>query len=140
MESRRLGDKIVFRIDSGEFLVESIKAVCRKHEVRCGWVSGIGASDDLTIGLFETKTKTYHKKTLVGDHEITPLLGNISRMDEKLYLHLHITVCDTSNHAFCGHLDEAKISATFEGCIDIIDGGVSRVFDEKSGLNLICFE
>jgi len=140
MDSKRFADKIVFRIDSGEFLVESLKNICKTHKVKCGWVSGIGASDDLTIGLFETKSKTYHKKRLVGDHEIAPLVGNISTMDEELYLHLHINVCDASNNALCGHLNEAKISATFEGCIDIINGDVSRVFDQKSGLNLISFE
>jgi len=139
MEYKRVGDTVLFRLDSGEELVSSIENICSELSIESGWVQGIGAADKLTIGVFETKQKKYHKKTVNGDHEIAPLMGNISTKQGNVYLHLHINVCDSSNKALCGHLNEAVISATFEGRIDIFSEKVKRVFDEHSGLNLMKF-
>ena len=60
MEYKRVGDTILFRLDSGEELVGSIEKICEKQHIVCGWVQGIGAADELTIGVFETKEKKYH--------------------------------------------------------------------------------
>lgn len=139
MDFKRFDNTVLFRLDPGEELVSSIEKICSKLKIESGWVQGIGAADELTIGVFETKEKKYHKKTLTGDHEIAPLVGNISTKEGNIYLHLHINVCDMSNKALCGHLNVAKISATFEGKIDIFSGYVNRVFDDHSGLNLMMF-
>ena len=82
-------------------------------------------------------SKKYLSKELVGDHEITPVCGNISTMNGEVYLHLHANLCNAEHKSFGGHLNSAVVSATFEGVIDIIDGKVDRKFDEKIGLNLL---
>ncbi|MDD3066313.1 MAG: DNA-binding protein [Candidatus Gracilibacteria bacterium] len=137
MQSKRFGNKIVIRIDKGEEIVEILKKVCEENQIKLGVVSGIGATNQATIGLFETAEKKYHSTELKGDFEIAPLMGNISTLDGKLYLHLHANLADNKHHCFGGHLDFAIVSATAECVIDIIDGEVNRKFSEEIGLNLL---
>lgn len=139
MESKKFGDKIIFRVDKGEELVESIMKVCKEHSVNLGNITGIGATDKVKIGLFDVDKKEYHSKELEEAFEITSLLGNISTMNDETYLHLHINVADANHNSFGGHLNHANISATFEGIIDIIDSKIDRAKDENIGLNLIKF-
>jgi len=100
MEYRRFGDKYVVRLNRGEEILESLKKLCKDENIKLGRVTGIGATNKATVGLFNVETKEYHSTELTGDMEITNLSGNISQMNGEVYLHLHITVCDEENRAF----------------------------------------
>lgn len=139
MEYKKFGSKYVIRLEKGEEIVESIKTLCEKEEIKLGSITGIGATNKAVVGLFETSTKEYHSKDLIGDMEITSLLGNISQMEGEVYLHLHITLADHNYNVYGGHLTSAVISATGEIIIDTIEGVVDREFDEEIGLNLFKF-
>ena len=140
MEFKRFGEKYIIRIDKGEELVETLKKFCEEQEIRLGTVQGIGAADRVTIGLFDTKTKKYHSKAFRGDFELVPVIGNITTMDGRLYLHLHANIADAEHKSYAGHLNSAMISGTFEGKVEAIDGTVDREFDEEVGLNLFKFD
>ncbi len=137
MKYKKFGNKVIVRIDSGEEIVNTLKQICKNLHIKLATISGIGATDNVTIGLFNFKTKRYQSTELLGDHEIAPLFGNISTMENKIYLHLHVNLCNKDHKSFGGHLNSAIVSATFEGIIDIIDGEINRVFEEKIGLNLL---
>jgi hypothetical protein len=137
MKYKRCGNKVFVRIDLGEEIVETLKQLCTSLGVKLGTIQGIGATNKATIGLMNTKTKKYSSIELTGNHEITCLLGNITMMQKKTYLHLHITLCNEKFQAVGGHLTSAVVSATFEGVIDILKGEISREFDETSGINLM---
>lgn len=139
MEYKKIRDTIIVRLDAGEEIVRSLKKIVETENIQLGTVQGIGATDRLKIGLFDVSKKKYHSKSFTGDHEIVPLIGNISTKDGKPYLHLHINVADRNNNSFGGHLNEAYISATCEIFIRCIDGEVNRVTDEKTGLNMFKF-
>jgi predicted DNA-binding protein with PD1-like motif len=137
MNYRRFNNKVIVRIDKSEEIVSSLKQLCKKLNIALGSIVGIGATDDATIGLMNTKTKKYQSTRFTGDHEISSLIGNITTMNGDVYLHLHITVCNAELKTLGGHLTSAVISATFEGVIDIIDGQVDRTFNQAVGLNLL---
>jgi len=137
MQTKKFNNKIIVRIDKGEEIVKSLTKVCQDNNITLGSISGIGATNKVTIGLFDVATKKYHSKELIGNYEIVPLLGNISTMDNKIYLHLHINLCDSNHNSFGGHLNSAIVSATCECVIDIIDGKINRKFSDEIGLNLI---
>ncbi|MCK4332269.1 MAG: DNA-binding protein [Thermoplasmatales archaeon] len=137
MNYKRFGNKVIVRIDSGEEIVKTLKQLCKNLDIKLGSITGIGATDKATIGLFDIKTREYRSTELVGDHEIAPAYGNISTMEGKVYLHLHANLCNAEHKSFGGHLNSAVVSATFEAIIDIIDAEIDRVFDEKIGLNLL---
>ena len=116
-----------------------VKQICKKLDIKAGTITGLGATDKATIGIFNVKTKKYHSTEFTGDHEIAQLYGNISKMNNEIYLHVHVNICDIKHQSFGGHLNSAVVSATFEGIIEEINGQVKRAFDEESGLNLIKF-
>ena len=137
MNYQEFEDVVAFRIDSGEELLEQIVAICQMLNISSGTITGIGATNHVTMGVYEVGTKQYHSKTMTGDHEITNLSGTITMMDDSPYLHLHITVANSHNEAFAGHLNKAVISATFEGVITKIKGTLRRRHNSSIGLNLL---
>lgn len=137
MDYKKIGEKVFVRIDSGEEIVETLTQVCKKLDITAGTITGIGATDKAIVGLFDVKTKKYHSKELVGDHEIAPVYGNISTMNNEVYLHLHVNLCNSEHKSFGGHLTSAVVSATFEAVIDIINGKIEREFDATTGLNTL---
>ena len=139
MQTKKFNNKIIVRIDKGEEIVKSLTKVCQDNNITLGSISGIGATNKVTIGLFDVATKKYHSKELIGNYEIAPLSGNISTMDNKIYLHLHINLCDSNHNSFGGHLNSAIVSATCECIIDIIDDKIDRKLDKDIGLNLMDF-
>ena len=64
MDYRRFGDKIVVRIDKGEELCEKVLELAGKENIRLAGVTGLGASNDVTLGVFNTASKVYHKTRL----------------------------------------------------------------------------
>jgi len=55
----------------------------------------VGGIERVTVGSFKAKTKEYFSQELIGDYEITNLIGNISTMKGEIYLHLHIGLSDS---------------------------------------------
>ena len=137
MQYKTVGNHIVFRVDAGEELIEQITKLCTKENITFGTVQGIGATNNVTIGLFNAEEKEYYATTFTGDHEITQLLGNITQMNHQVYLHIHMTLGNSQHQCIGGHLNKAIISATFEGVIQKIDEGVERLHDPKVGLNVM---
>lgn len=139
MEYRVFGETIVLRLEKGEEVIESIKNLCEKEDIKAGSISGLGASNHVVVGLFKVDEKKYYSNTFEEDFEITNLTGNISRMNGEVYLHIHGTFANLEGKCIGGHLNKAIISATSEIIITKINGDIGRSFSEEIGLNLIKF-
>lgn len=139
MEAGAFGNYWIIRIDKGEEIVSTLERFCREKDIRLGTVLGIGATDRATIGLFKTRAKEYVRKEVVGDHEITSLTGNISRMNGEVYIHLHVNLSDEHYRTLGGHLNSAVVSATCEVVVRVLEGQVDREMNEEIGLNLYKF-
>jgi len=137
MDYKRIKNKVIVRLDPGEEIVESLKQICTKLDINLGIVTGIGATNDARIGLYDLNSREYHSQDMLGDHEIAQLSGNITTMDDEVYLHLHVNLCNAEHKSFGGHLNSAVVSATFEAVIEVIDGKVERKLNKKIGLNLL---
>lgn len=139
MEYKQFNSKYVVRLNKGEDILESLKEICRKEDIKLGTISGIGAVNKAVMGLFETATKKYHSKEYIGDMEIVSLTGNITRQNDEVYLHVHVCLTHITSGVVGGHLNSAVVSATAEIVIDVIEGNVERKFSEEIGLNLLDF-
>jgi len=139
MESKKIKNKHILRIDRGEEIVETLTKYCKENNINLGIVVGIGAVNNAVIGLFKCATKEYIKTEITGDHEITSLLGNISTKDGETYLHLHINLSDEKYQTRGGHLNSAIVSGTGEIFIIEVEGNVDRKFSDEIGLNLFHF-
>lgn len=139
MEYRKFENTIIARIDKGEEIIEQIKEIAIKEEIKLASIQALGAVGQFTIGVFRTDEKQYLSNEFNGDFEIVSLTGTINTMDNKFYCHLHMSVGNEKGEVFGGHLNRAIVSATCEMVITIISGIVDRYYDEEVGLNLLKF-
>lgn len=139
MEYKRFENTIVARIDKGEEILEQIKTIALKENIKLAAVSALGAVNDFTVGVFKTAQKEYRSNSFSGDFEIVSLTGTINTMDNEFYCHLHMSAGNEKGEVFGGHLNRAVVSATCETVITEINGRVDRHFDENIGLNLFEF-
>ena len=136
MRYQRFDDTYVVRLEKGEEVVNSLKKLCDKENIKLASIEGLGATNHVVVGLYDLDQKVYHNKEFNEAFEISSLIGNISRMNDESYLHIHINLADENMKTFGGHLYECVISATCELFIRVINGEVNRFKDEDSGLNL----
>ncbi len=139
MEYKRFNNKIVVRIDKGEEILEKIKEIALKENIKLASVTALGATNNFTVGVFKTAEKKYYSNEFKGDFEIVSLTGTINTMNGEFYTHIHMSAGNDKGEVFGGHLNKAIVSATCEMVIDVIDGTVDRYFDEEIGLNLFKF-
>jgi len=140
MEYRKFGNDFVLRIDKGEEILASLKALCEKEHILLGSVSGIGALSSVTLGVFDPREKRYFSEEYNGAFEIASCTGNISTKDGQNYLHIHMVAGNVhENKVFAGHLNKGVIGLTGEFMVHKIDGSVDRTFSEDIGLNLFEF-
>lgn len=126
MKYRRIGDRIIISLTSGDEVMSSINRVCEKEAVKCGIIRGIGATNNVEYGILNKDKRTYTKKTVNEDVEITNMTGNITLKDSELNIHIHITLT-TIDSAFGGHLFKCVISAVSDIIIDVIDDEIHRI-------------
>ncbi len=139
MKYKTIDNKVFVRFDPGEEVVEKLKELCGELDIKAGSLSAIGALGEATIGFFKPEIKQYQQKDLKGDFEIASMIGNISTMDEEVYLHLHITLGDENFNITGGHFDRGVVSATCEMVINVANGKINRVKGQKYNLNLFDF-
>ena len=139
MDYRRFGNHIIARFDRGEEILECLKEVALKENIKLASVSALGAVDDFTVGVYKVGEKKYYSNHFEGAFEIVSLTGTISTMNGEYYAHLHMSAGNDKGEVFGGHLNRAVISATCEMVIDVIDGVVERRADPEVGLNLFEF-
>lgn len=136
MEYKRYGSTVAVRLEKGDEICASLKKLAAAEGIKCASVTGIGATDDFTVGVFSLEKSEYEKYSFTGNHEITNLTGNLSVMNSEEYVHLHITCAGDGGAIRGGHLLGAVISLTAEIFVDIKDGVIDRKRDEALGINL----
>jgi len=140
MEYRVFEDKILVRLDKGDEITNRLLEVAKKEHLTLASVSGIGATDDFEVGVFDLARSDYEHFRFSGNHEIVALVGNITTKDGAPYLHLHITCAGEGGKIVGGHLFSANVSLTAEIFLGKAAGNADRLRDEALGINKIRFE
>ncbi|MBR4132822.1 MAG: DNA-binding protein [Oscillospiraceae bacterium] len=139
MDYRRFGDDIALRLDPGEEICASLLALAEQEDIKLASFTGLGAVNDLTVGVLDLTEKKYYSSTFTGTFEVVALVGNLSRQEGKPYLHAHISVGDRSCRVIGGHLNRAVISATAEIFLHLLPGEAGRRFNPDLGINTLDF-
>ena len=103
-------------------------------------VNGLGAADDVTVGVYFPATQEYKSNQFQGEYEIISLHGTLTTQEDQPYGHFHMSIGDQEGRVFGGHLNRAVISATCELVVTLLGGRVERRMDPEIGLNLMAFE
>ena len=139
MDYRRFDNQIVARIDKGEEIIEKIKEIVLKENIKLANINALGATNDFTVGVYNVEEKKYYSNEFKGNFEIVSLTGTINTMNDEFYTHIHMSAGNDKGEVFGGHLNSATVSATCEIIINIINGKVDRNFNKEIGLNLFEF-
>lgn len=140
MEYKRLDSSyILCRLDPGDEIITSLKVLAEKENITLAMIQGLGAVNDVTLGVFRVDEKRYYAKDYTGDFEIVSLTGTIDRMKNNYYSHFHLSIGGEGGTVIGGHLNRAVVSATAEIVITLLPGEVNRDFNETIGLNLWSF-
>jgi len=134
----KIGRVIVARLMPDEDLIEAIKEIVRKYNIKAGLINLIGALKKFTIGFFDLKTKQYKLKTFEEDVELISCMGNIAYKDEEPIIHLHVSVAKDDFGIIGGHLSQPSIiSVTGEVYVYEIAQKLNRINDPQFNLSLL---
>ena len=100
MEYRKFNHTIVARIDKGEEILEKIKEIALKENIKLANINALGAVGEFTVGVFQTKEKKYYSNSFEGDFEIVSLTGTINTMNNEFYSHLHMSAGNDKGEVF----------------------------------------
>ena len=139
MDYRRFNNTIIARIDKGEEILENIKVIALKENIKLANINALGAINSFTVGVFKVDEKKYYSNEFEGNFEIVSLTGTVNTMNGEFYTHIHMSAGNDNGEVYGGHLNKAVVSATCEMVINIIEGTVDRYFDKEIGLNLLKF-
>ncbi|MCE1246949.1 MAG: DNA-binding protein [Firmicutes bacterium] len=134
MHFRKDGNVYCLRLQKGQEIVESLTQFLKEEYIRAGFITGIGATDDVTIGYYDASHRTYVKEDLKEAFEILGLNGNITIVDDAPFTHLHIMLGNEEFKVMGGHLFRAVVSLTAEIFITAVDMNIERKFDSETGL------
>lgn len=139
MDYRKFGTTYVMRLDPGDEILEKVLWLAAVEGIKLATVTGLGAVDNVTLGIFSPDTKQYKANMFHADFEIVSLTGTITTNNGRPYAHLHMAVGDLAGRCYGGHLNRAVVSATAEIILTAIPGEIERKPDPKIGLNLMEF-
>ncbi len=136
MNHKVIDDKIFISIDKGELVNQKLLEVAEQEKLTSGWINGLGAISNIEIGYWDIEKKIYVKQKFDDDYELLSLIGNVSLVDNKPFIHTHISFSDTKFRVFGGHLFDAEIIAAAEFCIFVSDYHLHRKLNCDIGLSL----
>ena len=136
MQYKRMKDTYAVRLDVGEEVMESLKKLAEGEQIRAAEVSAIGATDRAVIGVFDREAGAYRQEELNRFMEITSLMGNITEMEGKPYIHLHAMLADQDHGVHGGHVIEMRIGLTCEMFVRVMEGAIGREHSDELGINL----
>ncbi len=114
MEAQRTAYGWVLRLDRGEEIVETLTAFAAREGIGAAGVNALGAVGEAELGFFHPDTLSYDHRTFTGDHELGALVGNVSTMEGRPFLHLHAVIAGADFVAHTGHLFRGVVSVTCE--------------------------
>jgi predicted DNA-binding protein with PD1-like motif len=137
MKFKRIQNNYLVRLEKGEKVIESLTNFLVENNIASGVLRGLGAINRAELTYYSLKDKQYHSKTYDGEFEVISISANIAQVDEAPFIHMHITLSDTSFNVFGGHLIEATVGPTLEIFIEPFKGCINRKYNEDIGLKLL---
>lgn len=135
MRVKESQNQVIVILERGEEIQSSLKEFARENDF-FGFFKGIGAVSNPRIGYFNREKGEYVERQLDGEFEVLSLLGNISRNNDKIAVHSHITLGNKEYNVKGGHLVQANVSVTLEILLQKCSQ-FHRKKDEETGLQLI---
>ena len=136
MKYKKVDDKIFVSIDKGELVNQKLLEVAQQEKLKSGWINGLGAISNIEVAYYDIEQKIYEKQNFNNHYELLSLIGYVSLVDDKPFIHTHISFSNTEFKVFGGHLFDAKVIAAAEFSIFVSDYHLHRELNCNIGLSL----
>lgn len=137
MKHIQLTNSSLLVLEKGEELHEVLKRFAEENDLKGAWLSGLGASSDLEIGLYDIEAREYRWKTYSEPLEILQLTGNQSVIEGEPFWHVHGSFSGRDLRAIGGHVKRLVVGVTCELHIVPLETELTRTYDESTGLKLL---
>ena len=94
MEYQKFGNTLIVRLDRGEEVVDRLLELARREHITLASVNGLGAADDVTVGVYFPATQEYKSNQFQGEYEIISLHGTLTTQEDQPYGHFHMSIGD----------------------------------------------
>ncbi|AZB11407.1 DNA-binding protein [Chryseobacterium sp. G0162] len=138
--ARKVDQVYIVSLKNHSNIVEALVDFVQHQNIQSGEVTGIGAVSEATLRFFSFKTKKYVDKTFNEQMEVANISGNVSVIEEKPILHLHVTLGREDYTALAGHLLEAKVHGAGEFIFYPLNTRTVKTKDLETGINFYDFE
>jgi predicted DNA-binding protein with PD1-like motif len=122
---------------TGQEVMMGLLAFARKHELRAGQLTGIGAISDAVVGYFDPQKKVYQRIHEQGQAELLSLTGNLALYNDQPFFHVHVALGLRDGSTRGGHLFEAIVRPTVEVVLTRYSRPARRKLDPDTGLPLL---
>lgn len=126
----------ILRIEKDEIVHDAIVRFCEIEQVSSAWFTALGAIKKIQLGYYDLQKRAYFFQGYEEDHEVVTMIGNVTKVDGKPFLHIHTTISDTKNTVYGGHLQSAYVAVTLEVHVQTFSETVERAHDDSIGLKL----
>ena len=132
------GRIFVGRLEHGDDLLGEITSLCAKNKISSGFISLIGAVENVRLGYYDQIKKAYTGCVeLKRKLEIASCSGNISIKDGEIFVHAHIVLADLKGKAYGGHvMPGTRVFAAEYFIFELLGKKLHRVKDPSTGLPL----
>jgi predicted DNA-binding protein with PD1-like motif len=130
-------NKYVLRFNRGEEVISLLKEFCKEENILSASFTGIGAVNQIKLGWYDVENKEYERKEFQEKLEIISLIGNVSKMEEEIIVHVHGNFASRDFKSIAGHVDKMIVSATCEIVLEKFETPIERERSEEIGLNLM---
>ncbi len=128
----------LIRLDSGDDVIESLERFADSEDVQSAFIEGLGSLQHARIGHFDFQnTHQYKFHDYHEDLEVLSAIGNITLLNGKPLVHLHLSLSRRDCSQIGGHADKGCIVNLLEIQLTKMETVFHRRKDTKLGLNII---
>jgi uncharacterized protein len=118
----------------GEDVRTEIEALCKREGISGARVTAIGGVKDPEIAYYNLETRKYDAQVYPGVYELISGLGNVTLLDGKPFLHMHVAISGPDHRVVGGHMMNMQVGVFLEAFIDPLAERLEREMYDAIGL------
>jgi predicted DNA-binding protein with PD1-like motif len=127
----------IVKLEKDSDLLESLTKYAEENNIQAAEINFIGAVQNAKVLYFNQEKKKYDEHIMDQPYEVLSGIGNISLLDNKPFVHIHVVLADSTGKAFGGHLDIGTKVWLIEAFIHEVDSkNLVRKYDENICLSV----
>ncbi|MDA2969599.1 MAG: DNA-binding protein [Actinomycetota bacterium] len=127
----------IIKLEKDSDLLDSLTLYAEENNIQAAEINFIGAVQSAKVLYFNQEKKKYDEHIMDQPYEVLSGIGNISLLDDKPFVHVHIVLADSTGKAYGGHLDKGTKVWLIEAFIHEVDSkNLVRKFDENICLSV----